>query len=120
MNFNEFMFFMQFAVFIACFLLLVYNVFCQGQFLEKFKSIMVLIVMCVCYLISLVIVLTDAALNGNSTILGFSMLLNLQRGIFVLGFILFAVSLFYVWKHESLKNFGARNAQEERKAYKYG
>lgn len=116
MNFNEFVFIVQLAVFVLVFLATLYNVLEQGTFFDIKKGVILLILILLTFFIGVSIVMTDAAQNQNDTNLAYGVFFNIQAALLVLYVIFFIIEVFYTWRDVVQKRLEPRNSMKERQA----
>lgn len=114
MNLNEFMFMLQFIVFILCFFLALYNIFNMGKVYDIKKAWILLCVVLVCMGVGMVLVMTSALLNLDDTNLTYSILYQFQSWLMLLYGVFFIINLIFVWRSEALTSQSARNSIEAR------
>lgn len=115
MNFNEFIFVLQFLVYISVFLITLYNVLNNGKLFDIKKGFILLILGLLSYFVALSITLTDIAANVDDLILSFHVIFNIQSAMLVLFFLFFIIQIFFYYRDEVTSVMQPRNSLKERR-----
>lgn len=113
MNFSEFMFVLQFLMYMGIFLVTLYNIFSVGKFYDIKMVWTLFIAQIITYGIGFSIVLTlDTAYWAQTEIIG--VLQQLQTFMFEGYFVMLVIQLFFYWKSDSTKPVSYHDSKKVR------
>lgn len=114
MNLTEVMMFVTFFLYIAIFLVTLYNIFSMGKFYNTKIVWILFAVYLILYLVGMTVVMTQdtSAVEVSELV---PSLFNIQVWLLEGYFVMLVIQLIMQWKNESIKPIEARRSNEERR-----